>query len=120
SGYGPTRLVDEDRYSYWATDDSVRTPVLVVDLGSLTTFNVIRLRENIKLGQRISSFAIEAEKNGQWMPIAAGTSIGANRLIRLPQNISCSRLRLSITGSAACIALSDFGLFREPSPASTK
>ncbi len=114
SEYGPARLVDEDRYSYWATDDSVTTPRLTVDLGDLTTFNVIRLRENSKLGQRIGSFVIEAEKNGQWMPITAGTSIGANRLIRLPQNISCSRLRLSITGSGACIALSDFGLFREP------
>ncbi|HEX9512437.1 MAG TPA: discoidin domain-containing protein [Puia sp.] len=112
--YGPARLVDKDRYSYWATDDAVTEPQLVVDMGKPTTFNVIRLRENIKLGQRISSFTIEAYQDGQWKQIGAGTSIGANRLIRLPQNVVAAKVRLSITGSATCIALSDFGLFKEP------
>ena len=112
--YGPAHLTDDDRYSCWATDDSVTTPQLTMDLGKPTTFNVIRLRENIKLGQRISSFTIEAFEDGQWRTIGAGTSIGANRLIRLPQDVVTTRVRLSITGSAACIALSDFGLFKEP------
>jgi alpha-L-fucosidase len=112
--YGPSRLTDKDRYSYWATDDSVTTPQLVVDMGEKTTFNVIRLRENIKLGQRISSFTIEAYEDGQWREIGAGTSIGANRLIRLQQNAVTNKVKLSITGSGACIALSDFGLFKEP------
>ena len=112
--FGPAWLVDDDRYSYWATDDSVTEPKLIVDLGRPTTFNVIRLRENIKLGQRISSFSIDAFLNGEWRLISAGTSIGANRLLRLPRDITAARLRLSITGSGACIALSDFGLFKEP------
>ena len=112
--YGPSKLVDNDRYSYWATDDSVTTPQLIIDLGKQTTFNVIRLRENIKLGQRISAFTLEAEEDGKWEQVGAGTSIGANRLIRLQQSMTASRLRLSITGSPVCIALSDFGLFREP------
>lgn len=112
--FGPGRLVDGDRYSYWATDDAVTTPELVVDLGRAVTFNVIRLRENIKLGQRISAWTVEAYVNGEWEKIGAGTSIGANRLIRLEQNVTTSKVRLRITGSAACVALSDFGLFREP------
>ncbi|HEY4207953.1 MAG TPA: discoidin domain-containing protein [Puia sp.] len=112
--YGPAMLVDGDRYSYWATDDAVTTPELVADLGQATTFNVIRLRENIKLGQRISDFVVEAWRNGEWEKISAGTSIGANRLIRLDQNITTNKVRLRITGSAACIALSDLGLFKEP------
>jgi alpha-L-fucosidase len=112
--YGPAFLLDNDRYSYWATDDSVLTPQLTIDLGSPKTFNVIRLRENIKLGQRISAFAIDAFDNNQWKEIAAATSIGPNRLIRLPQDISTGKLRLRITGSGACIALSDFGLYKAP------
>jgi alpha-L-fucosidase len=112
--FGPSRLVDDDRYSYWATDDSVTRPTLIVDLHHPTTFNVIRLRENIKLGQRISSFTIDALQDGTWQQIGAATSIGANRLLRLPRNVTATRLRLSITGSGACIALSDFGLFKEP------
>ncbi|MDO6429747.1 alpha-L-fucosidase [Flavitalea sp. BT771] len=112
--YGPGFLTDNDRYSYWASDDAVITPQLVVDLGKPKTFNVIRLRENIKLGQRISSFTIEVLKGGTWRQIGAGTSIGANRLIRLQQNVTASQVRLRITGSGACIALSDFGLYKEP------
>jgi alpha-L-fucosidase len=112
--YGPSKLADDDRYSYWATDDSVTQPQLTVDLGKTTTFNVIRLRENIKLGQRIRGFTVEIFKDGSWQQISAGTSIGANRLIRLQQNAVASKVRLSITGSGACITLSDLGLFREP------
>jgi len=112
--FGPSRLVDGDRYSYWATDDSVRTPQLVADMGRRVSFNVIRLRENIKLGQRIDSFAVDAFEDGQWVLIGAGTSIGAGRLIRLPQNVATNKVRLRIVGSGACVALSEFGLFKEP------
>ncbi|MBN9381553.1 MAG: alpha-L-fucosidase [Chitinophagaceae bacterium] len=112
--FGPAFLTDGDRYSYWATDDAIHTPELVVDMGKSTVFNVIRLRENIKLGQRISAFTIEAFADGTWRKIGEGTSIGANRLIRLPQQVAASKVRLRITGSAVCIALSDFGLYREP------
>jgi alpha-L-fucosidase len=111
--YGPALLLDNDRYSYWATDDSVTTPSVELDLGAPKTFNVIRLRENIKLGQRIDSVAVDVFQGGQWQPIAAATSIGPNRLIRLGHNVTASRVRLRIAGSPVCIALSDFGLYRE-------
>jgi len=112
--FGPSFLTDNNRYSYWATDDNVLTPQLIIDLRRSETFNVIRLRENIKLGQRITSFAIDVFDNKEWKEISAATSIGANRLIRLPRNITATRLRLRITGANASTALSDFGLFKEP------
>ncbi|HLZ88899.1 MAG TPA: discoidin domain-containing protein, partial [Puia sp.] len=112
--YGPGRLVDGDRYTYWATDDNLTTPQLTITLGKPTVFNVIRLRENIKLGQRIDSFAVDTWENNDWKLIAAGTSIGACRLIRLQQNVTTSKLRLRIVSAPVCIALSDFGLYKEP------
>jgi alpha-L-fucosidase len=112
--YGAANLLDNSRYSYWATNDDVVNPSLIIDLRQAKTFNVIRLRENIKLGQRIEAVTIEAWQNGQWLSIASATSIGANRLIRLPQSITASKVRLKITKSPVCIALSDFGLFKEP------
>lgn len=114
SKFGPAFLMDADRYSYWSTDDAVTTPTLTLDLKGRTSFNVIRLRENIKLGQRIEAIEVEAFLNNKWQKIAAATSIGANRLIRLPQTITTSRVRLKITKSPVCIALSDFGLYKEP------
>jgi alpha-L-fucosidase len=112
--FGPQHLLDNDRYSYWATDDKITTPELIVDLRHNMTFNVIRLRENIKLGQRIEGVAVDAFRDGKWMQIATATSIGGNRLIRLPKEITTNKVRLRIAKSPVCIALSDFGLYREP------
>ncbi|MDN5285574.1 MAG: hypothetical protein JWR38_1848 [Mucilaginibacter sp.] len=117
--YGPQFLLDNDRYTYWATDDNVTTPQLVVDMHTPKTFSVIRLRENIKLGQRIDAFAVDAFVNGKWQQIGAATNIGGNRLIRLTQDITSSKIRLRITGAAAGIALSDLGVFKEPVHLST-
>ncbi|RYY56820.1 MAG: hypothetical protein EOO09_04920 [Chitinophagaceae bacterium] len=112
--FGPARLTDSDRYTYWATDDDVLSTQLVIRLPKETTFNVIRLRENIKLGQRITAFAVDSYKDGKWTEIASATSIGSNRLIRLTRNVTTTKVRLRITDALASPALSDFGLFREP------
>ena len=111
--FGPANLLDENRYSYWATDDNIKTPELILDLHKKKLFNIIRLRENIKLGQRIDGIAVDAWQNGKWQQIASATSIGGNRLIRLPKDIETNKVRLRITKSPVCIALSDFGLYKE-------
>lgn len=111
--YGVQRLTDEDRYSYWATDDDVHQAELEVELPNQRTFNIIRLRENIKLGQRIDSVLVDEWKSGAWMRVTRVTSIGANRIIRLPESITTSKLRLRVFAPVS-IALSDMGLFAEP------
>src|SRR6185437_12854808 len=115
SGYGPRNLVDGRRDTYWATDDSVKNPELTVDFVRPATFNVIRLREDIRLGQRIGAFAIDSWKDGAWSVLTQGTSVGACRLIRLDSSVNTGRLRLRITESPVCPALSEFGLFAEAS-----
>jgi len=110
--YGPDYLLDNNRYSYWATDDSVETPWIIFNMHRKQTFDVIRLRENIKLGQRIEAVAVDAFINGQWQQIASATSIGGNRLIRLTNPVSTNKVRLRVTQSPVCVALSDFGLFK--------
>lgn len=110
--YGPAHLLDADRYSYWATDDNVKTPELVIKLTSKKAFDVIRMSENIKLGQRIDGVAIDIMVGKDWKEIATATSIGPNRLIRLPAEVTANIVRLRITGAQAGIALSDFGLYK--------
>jgi alpha-L-fucosidase len=112
--FGPVNLLDEDRYSYWSTDDAIHTPTLTLVLPEERTFNVIRLRENIKLGQRIEAVEVEALQDDKWTKIGAATSIGANRLIRLSEPVKAKQLRLHIRKSPVSIALSDFGLYMEP------
>jgi len=112
--FGIKNLIDEDRYSYWATNDDVKKASLTLEWKKDQTFNVIRLRENIKLGQRIEKVEIDAFVNGNWKKIGEATSIGSNRLVRLPNYVTASKLRIRIEESPVCIALSDVGVFKEP------
>lgn len=110
--YGTQYLLDKDRYSFWATNDGVTNARLDIKLAKPSEFDLIRLRENIKLGQRIDSVKIEGNVNGKWETVAKATSIGANRLIKLEKPVSLTDLRVHIYAPVA-ITLSDFGLYKE-------
>ena len=111
--FGTKYLLDGDRYSYWATDDDIHSAELTVELPQSKTFNLIRLRENIKLGQRIDSVSVDSWVDGSWKRIAVATSIGACRIIRLGTYLNTKKLRLKFY-SPVSIALSELSLFAEP------
>jgi alpha-L-fucosidase len=112
--YGPKNVLDQNIYSYWATDDSIKTPQLTLNLKGDKRFNIISIREDIKLGQRVASFAVDAWIDNSWRQVAQATSVGNLRLIRLPHYIITSKVRLRITESPVCPAISDFGLYATP------
>jgi alpha-L-fucosidase len=109
--FSPRNVLDGRRDTYWATDDQVMTPELIVDLGSNITFDVIRIREYLPLGQRVEEFALDQWKDGQWSEFASGTSIGNCRLLRC-KPIATTKVRLRITRGAACPAIAELALFR--------
>jgi len=111
--YAPANATDGDRYTYWATDDGVTNATLTLTLPAVAEFNVVRLRENIRLGQRIDAFEIDVWQDGDWKEYAAGQSIGACRLIR-GTKVGTDKVRLRILRASACPCISDFGLFVTP------
>lgn len=112
--FSPRNLIDGDRQTYWTTDDSVTTPELTMELDRPVTFNVIRLRENIRLGQRVEAFECDRWDSSAWKRFAQGTSIGSCRLIRTPEPVTTTKVRLRITKSPVCPALAEFGLYQQP------
>ncbi|MEI6217462.1 MAG: alpha-L-fucosidase, partial [bacterium] len=100
--------------TYWATEDGVSDAWLVLDLGKSIAFNVVSLREYLPLGQRVEEFALDQWRSGSWQEFYKGTSIGNLRLLRTGF-ISTDRIRLRITRSAVCPAITQVGLFSEPS-----
>jgi alpha-L-fucosidase len=108
--FGPRHLVNGSR-AYWSTDDAVTTASVIFNLPKRSTFSVVRLREYIQLGQRVEAFAVDAWDDNDWRAIAEGTSIGACRLVRLAEDVSTTGVRLRVTKSAVCPALSEFSLF---------
>lgn len=110
--FATRRMLDDDRYSYYASDDEVLNPQLEVTLAGEKEFDLIRLRENIKLGQRLDSVLIDTWQGDRWQLLTKATSIGANRLIKLDQPVKASKLRIRLFAPVAP-TLSDFGLYRE-------
>lgn len=111
--YDPDRLLDKDQWSAWVTDDTVTTPEVTLTLAGDKTFNMIKLREDIRLGQRIEGVAVDAWVDGVWKELAKADAIGACRLWRVPKTTS-GKVRIRVTKSPVCPALSDFGLYLEP------
>lgn len=111
--YLPRNLLDGRRDTYWATDDQVKTPELVLEFEREVAFNVVKLREFLPLGQRVESFAVDVWQDGRWIEFGSGTSVGNCRLMR-GRPVTTSKVRLRITGASVCPAISEFGLFLEP------
>ena len=103
--YSTAFIIDGDRYSYWATDDAKTSATLEIKLQSPAKFDLIQLRENIKLGQRIDSVSVERWENNSWKPLAKATSIGANpgalNISRLPNATTapCWRVWISLAAT---------------------
>lgn len=111
--FAPATVVDGKRDTYWATDDSVKTAELVLELGKPVQFNVVRVREYLPLGQRVESIALDSWVDGAWKEFATATSIGNQRLVRT-KPITTSKVRLRVTKASVCPAISEVGLFLAP------
>lgn len=116
--FAPSNMTDGNMETYWAVEDDNLTPTAFITLPKPATFDVIRLREQIRLGQRVDSFNIDAFINGKWVCIDnGGKTIGNQVMRRLNRPITAQKLRLRITGSQATPCISEFSLFRQPAGA---
>jgi len=111
--FHPSKMLDHNRNTYWATTDQIHTASLQIDLKSAKTFDIVSLQEYIPLGQRIEGFNIEVLEKGSWKKIYDGTSIGAKKLIKLEKPITASKVKINITKSPVCITLSEIGLYNQ-------
>jgi alpha-L-fucosidase len=111
--YAARNLLDGRRDTCWATDDTVTRAEVSFELPRPANFNLVRLREDIRLGQRVEAFAVDVWKDGQWSPFGEGTSIGSCRILRSNNPVSAARVRLRITQSPVAPAIAEFGLFAE-------
>jgi len=104
---------DYRRATFAKTVAEAKGRVTELRLKHEVTFNVIRLTEDIRYGQRVDSVAIDRWTSEDWEQIAAAASIGPRRLIRLDRPVTAARLRLRVTASAWPM-INEFALFAEP------
>ena len=106
-------LTDGLEASSWASDAEL--PIqLELDLGSPKTFDVIELREDLKLGQRIAAFHAQVELDGVWQEFGSGYTVGYKRLLR-GSVVEAQKIRVTITEAQALPLLTKISLYKTPS-----
>ena len=119
--YGPAlsadfachHLIDGFETSSWASDAGL--PIhLELDLGSPKAFDVIELREDLKLGQRIAAFHVQVEVDGVWQEFGMGFTVGHKRFLRGPL-VEAQKVRVVITEAQSMPVLTKIALYKTPS-----
>ena len=106
-------LTDGLEASSWASDAEL--PIqLELDLGAPKTFDVIELREDLKLGQRIAAFHVQVELDGVWQEFGSGYTVGYKRLLR-GSVVEAQKIRVTITEAQALPLLTKISLYKIPS-----
>ena len=101
-------LVDGNPDTWWMGD--AETSTVTIDLGSAQRIKGFRLEEGIAYGQRVEAFSIEVAWWNSWTEIFRGTTIGAQRIVRLPLAAG-RRVRLKILSAQAAPVLTTVQLF---------
>ena len=106
-------LTDGLETSSWAS--AADLPIqLELDLGAPKTFDVLELREDLKLGQRIAAFHVQVEVDGIWQEFGMGFTVGHKRLLRGPL-VEAQKVRVMITESQSMPVLTKISLYKTPS-----
>ena len=111
--YKANNTIDDNKETYWVTDDGVLKASLTIDFEKPTEFNRFLIQEYIKLGQRVKKFSLEAEIDGKWISIANHTTIGYKRILRF-ENTIATKIRLNIEDAKGCPLISNIEVYNAP------
>lgn len=118
SKFAGSNVTDGDIESYWCPEENTTTGELILTLPKPATFDVVRLREQIRLGQRVTRFRVEAWVDGAWKTLDdKGESIGNQVLRKLEAPITTDKVKVCITAAHACPCISEVSLLRMPEAA---
>ncbi len=105
-------LLDANYATYWTTPGRDTTATLSFSLPAPQVFDVLQLQENITVGQRIESFALEYQSGAEWKTAATGTTVGYKRILKFAP-VRAQHLRLRILSSRLNPTLSALGLYKQ-------
>lgn len=91
----------------------VDSKTVEIQLPASKTFNVLKIREQIELGQRVESWEVDAWVNNTWTKIGSATTIGHQRWLNLPPTTS-SKVRIRFTAALANPKIAEVSLFKRP------
>ncbi|WP_311325331.1 alpha-L-fucosidase [Capnocytophaga sputigena] len=111
--FSAEKTIDNDKNTYWATDEGVTEASIDINFTKPTTFNRFMAQEYIPLGQRVKKFKLEYQKDRKWETIDEQTTIGYKRLLRFPP-VTATKVRFTILDAKASPLISNIGLYNAP------
>lgn len=84
---------------------------LTLNFGKKQPVNYYILQENIKNGERIRRYSIEAKVDGKWTVVSTGESVGHKRIERFPE-VEATALRVKVDESVALPDIRNFSAYR--------
>ncbi len=108
--FSAANTTDNNKETYWATDDHIKSGWVEIDLRGTKTFKYVVIQEYIKLGQRVRSFSIEIMKDGNWKKVASGTTIGYKRILKIDP-AETGKVRVNILDARACPVISNVEIY---------
>lgn len=105
-------LGDEIRRRFFAPAASTegKGNTVTLPLEKKQQINYYQLRENIRLGERVRKYRIEAHVNGRWIQVAAGSAVGHKRIESFPP-VTATACRLVIDASTAPPDIAEFSVY---------
>jgi alpha-L-fucosidase len=83
----------------WRAGDE-RTAVLEVDLGRRVNLGLVRLEEEISLGQDVARYSVQGSDGGPWRELSRGLTIGFRKLDRF-EPMPARRIRVVVEDAVA-------------------
>ncbi|MGN0632749.1 MAG: alpha-L-fucosidase [Oscillospiraceae bacterium] len=104
--------VRQDNYDvFFTAEKGCTTAELTARWNEPVNIGNIVIKENILCGQRVESFTVEAELNGEYIEIYRGATIGYKRIVPL-KNIVTKYVRIKITDSRTEPTISFLGIYK--------
>jgi alpha-L-fucosidase len=94
----PQNALSGDQSLFWRPYDRTECADVTLQFSREQTVDKVMLMEHIESGQRVESFALAREDNGQWLPFFSGKIIGYKRICRFDA-VRTRTLRVRIDAS---------------------
>lgn len=85
SWFAPENAIDNDRNTYWATDEGIKLATLTLEFEEPVTFNRFMVEEYVRLGQRVKDFTLVALVEGEWVELKDSPLISNMGVYLAPQ-----------------------------------
>ncbi len=108
--FKPTMITDEDKDTYWATDDDITSASLEIKLNKEALVKYVLIQEYIKLGQRVKAYSVEAFVDEKWVKVGESTTIGYKKILPVEQ-VTTSKIRVNFLESKGPLVISNIEVY---------